>query len=267
MRDPNNIKQFEEEIDGNIIIINSLPSYNIEDYDLFDEKDFKKYLDDVEKAVRTSFEYKEFISYLREYMDMNKCSYYENVNNIDTFKIKIEIHHEPITLYDMCIVVYNKRVALHEDLDVEMVAKEVMYLHYLLYVGLIPLAETVHELVHNQYLFVPTTKVLGYYKNFVESYKEYFLPEQLETLEKIEEATEDLEYVNNSYKDLLKVNYIYIDASGAYNLPTAEDMVNIMKARLCDIKHSNNNQNAPILPDNVEAKPLIKPFFINKTTT
>ena len=263
MRDPSNIKTVENLPDGNVIVINSLPTYDIPDYDLFNEKDFKKYLDDVEKTIRGSFEYKAFIAYLRENMDMNKCSFYQNVNNIDTFKIKIEIHHEPITLYDMCIVVYNKRVAMHEDLDIEMVAKEVMYLHYMLYVGLIPLAETVHELVHNQYLFVPTTKVLGYYRNFVEAYKPYFLPEQLETLDNIEEATENLEH-KDDYKDLLKVDYIYVDASGAYDLPSADEMVNLMKLRIHEIKNGSQNCNIPV--DNGGGE-LITPFIIKDGTT
>lgn len=239
MRDPDNIKQIDEVNNHLVITFNELPEYDIDDYDLFDEKDFKKYIDDIEKAVRSSFEYREYTNYLRTYMDMNKCSFYKNVNNIDTFKIKIEIHHEPITLYDMCIVVYNKRLAMHEDLDVEMVAKEVMYLHYCMYVGLIPLAETVHELVHGQYLFVPTSKVFGFYKKFIESYKDYFLPEQLDILDKIETATTSLDN-SNDYKDLLNVDYIYIDASGAYDLPKASDVVSMMKSRIYELKYGEN---------------------------
>ena len=83
---------------------------------------------------------------------MNKCSFYENVSNIDSNDIKIEIHHEPISLYDICIIVYNKRNFFHENLSE--LLKEVMLLHYKLLIGLIPLAETVHELVHNKYLFI-----------------------------------------------------------------------------------------------------------------
>lgn len=255
MRDPDNIKEIEEINENSIITFNELPEYDIEDYDLMDEKDFKKYIDDIEKKiVRNSFEYKQYIGYLRNYMDMNKCSFYKNVNNIDTFKIKIEIHHEPLTLYDICIIVYNKRVAMHEDLDPEMVAKEVMFIHYSMYVGLIPLAETVHELVHGQYLFVPTSKVFGFYRNFVEAYKPYFLPEQLDILDKIEEATERLDH--DEYKKLLHINYIYIDASGAYDLPKASDVVTMMKSRLYELKYGESEPQ----PEDSTITPV---YFVN----
>ena len=143
------------------------------------------------------------------------------------------LYHEPLSLYDICIIVYNKRVAFHEPLDEEYVAKEVMYLHYNLMVGLIPLAETVHQLVHAQYLFVPTTAVLGKYKEFVERYKPYMLPEQLETLEHIEEQT--AVYNGQDAKQILSRNYIYIDASGAYELPKTEDIVRLVKGRINEI--------------------------------
>lgn len=234
MRDPNSIKKgYELDAPPTVIEMHDIPPYNLYDFDLNDEKSFKKYIQTVEKTVRNSYEYKALILYLREYMDMNKCAFYENVNNIDTTKIHIEIHHEPLSLYDISLIVYNKRVTFNEPLDEEYVAKEVMYLHYNLMVGLIPLAETVHELVHAQYLFVPTTAVLGKYKEFVDRYRPYMLPEQLEVLEHIEEATRV--YDHDDAKTVLSTNYIYIDMTGAYQLPKTEDIINMLKGRIKDI--------------------------------
>ena len=93
-------------------------------------------------------------------MDMNQCSFLQ-VSNNDAYKIKIEIHHYPFTLYDIVCIVYKKRVANYESLDVEMIAKEVTMLHYKLLVGLIPLSVTVHQLVHEGKLFIPVQNVLG----------------------------------------------------------------------------------------------------------
>lgn len=249
MRDPLNLNPIEYNNEEYIVIsLDQIPEYDIEDYDLMDDKDFKKYMSDVEKSVRGSFEYKHMIQYMRENMDMNKCSFYENVNNIDTTKIKIEIHHEPITLYDICLIVFNKRKFYHESLTVEMVAKEVMYLHYNLLIGLIPVAETVHELIHNQYLFVPTDKVLGKYKEFVEMYHEFMLPEQFDVLNRIEEATRAY---NDDYQTLLGRNYIYLDLSGAYKFPTMEEVIESMKNRINDIREKKNNT-------------LITPVFFEK---
>lgn len=234
MRDPNNmIKSYEMEAPPTVIKMNEIPPYDLYDFDLNDEKSFKKYMQTIEKCVRQSFEYRALINFLREYMDMNQCAFYQNVNNTDTTKVHIEIHHEPLSLYDICLIVYNKRVAFNEPLDEEYVAKEVMYLHYNLMVGLIPLAETVHQLVHAQYLFVPTTAVLGKYREFVDRYQPYMIPEQLETLEHIEEATKV--YDSDDAKLLLSKNYIYIDMSGSYNLPKTEDIISMVKDRIKDI--------------------------------
>ena len=234
MRDPNNmIKSYEMEAPPTIIKMNEIPPYDLYDFDLNDEKSFKKYMQTIEKCVRQSFEYRALINFLREYMDMNQCAFYKNVSNVDTTKVRIEIHHEPLSLYDICLIVYNKRLAFNEPLDEEYVAKEVMYLHYNLMVGLIPLAETVHQLVHAQYLFVPTTAVLGKYREFVNRYQPYMNPEQLETHEHIEEATKV--YDSDDAKLLLSKNYIYIDMSGSYNLPKTEDIISMVKDRIKDI--------------------------------
>lgn len=135
MRDPLNLNKYEYN-ENNVIKMDDIPRFDIEDYDLFDPKEMKMCLPSVERIVRTSFEYKQYISFLKENMDMNKCSFYENISNIDNSKVKIEIHHEPITLYDICKIVYNKRSYYRELIDEEIVAKEVMILHYNLLVGL-----------------------------------------------------------------------------------------------------------------------------------
>lgn len=234
MRDPNNItKSYDIDQPPALIEMHEIPEYNLYDFDLNDEKSFKKYIKTLEKTVRDSFEYKELIQFLRRYMDMNQCAFYQNVNNADNTKVRIEVHHEPLSLYDICIIVYNKRVAFNEPLDEEYVAKEVTYLHYNLMVGLIPLAETVHQLVHAQYLFVPTTAVLGKYREFVNRYEAYMLPEQIEVLEHIEEATKV--YDDIDAKTLLSKNYIYVDMSGSYNLPKTEDVISMVKDRIKEL--------------------------------
>lgn len=255
MRDPNLLKSVEiNNNDVDILVIAHLPEYDIEDYDLFNEKDFKKYIIDIEKTCRISFEYRQMIKYLRDNMDMNKCSFYQNVNNIDTFKIKIHIHHEPLTLYDICIVVYRKRLKHKESLDVELVAKEVMFLHYKLMVGLIPLAETPHELVHNQYLFVPADVVLGHYGKFIDMYEEFFDPEQLYVLNNILEATN---VYNGEDTSILSKHFIYIDATGTYKLPALHVIQNILNTKINELKNSSI-----IKPEqqNYEQEEIIYPF-------
>ena len=243
MRDPNNINVVADTgEDITIVEIHNVPEFDIQDYDLLDDKDFKKYMKKVELIIRTSYEYKQLVAYLKNNLDMNKCSFYENVSNLDSRRIKIHIHHEPITLYDICIVVFNKRTMYHESLSEEMLAKEVMFLHYNLMVGLIPLAETPHELVHNNYLFVPTNKVMGKYKEFVDRYREFFLPEQLDILDRIEKAT--LEYnAELQAKKVLAKNYIYLDLSESMPMPTYDYIIKQMNDRINELKG-----NKPKLP-------------------
>ncbi len=226
----------------NVIKIEELPPYEIQDYDVFDEKDFRKYINDVKRSVRNSLEYREYIQYLRKYMNMNECSYFENVNNVDTSKIKIEIHHSPYTLEDIVVTVFNKRVFYGEDIDVEDVAKEVMYIHYFLMVGLIPLSETVHELVHNQYIFVPTDKVVGNYKEFEATYGNWIPEEAREKVKSYEDRT--LLYNIEVDKALLEQKQIPIQLcndTGMYELPTMESMENIINKRIEEIKYQNSH--------------------------
>lgn len=236
--EPSNIKQiqYNGEI-MNVISMDEIPEYDREDYNLSDAKDREKYFKDIERIVRNSFEYREYVSYLRDYMDMNKCSFFENVNNIESYNIKIHLHHSPITLYEIVVIVFNKRLYYKESLDAEAVAKEVMYVHYCLLIGLIPLCETVHELVHNEYLFVPNSSVLGNYKDFIELYKDWIPPEILAKLDRIEKYTQVYDEAENM--NILRTSYIYLDFSGTYKLPKLEDVLEKVKERMEQLKENN----------------------------
>lgn len=217
-----------------IIKIDNLPEFDLQDYDLDDEKDFKKYIKAVKQACRGSIEYRKYMKFLRENVDMNKCSFYENVNNLDTFAIKIEIHHDPFSLEDIVRIVYNKRRFNNEDLDVEMVAKETMYLHYKLLVGLIPLAETPHELAENGYLFIPVDKVFGNYKEFVNLYEPYMTESQLYIFDNILEYSRGYNEAENM--GVLDLKFVYVDMSGVYSLPPYEVIKTLMETRIQEIK-------------------------------
>ena len=71
------------------LTLNNVPEYDIEDYDLNVPKVFAKFISNVEKIVRNSFEYKQLVSFLRNYMNMNQCSFYKYVSNEENFNIKI----------------------------------------------------------------------------------------------------------------------------------------------------------------------------------
>ena len=191
-------------------------------------------------------EYREFINYLREYMDMNKCSFFENVSNINSYKIKIHIHHHPLTLYDIVVIVYNKRSFFEESLEAEMVAKEAMYIHYFMMVGLIPLSETVHDLVHDQLIFIPLDKVMGNWEEFLDTYSDFIPTETLEKIERYKRNT--LSFSEEENRKLLIQSPTYVKmqedqdpdcTSVSYKLPEMNDIIDAMNKKIEDIKSKN----------------------------
>lgn len=206
--------------------------FDISDYDLTNDKDARKYFFDIERICRNSFSYKRLISFLREYVDMNSCSFFENINNIDTSSIRIHIHHSPLTLFDIVTTVFRKRSALKQPLNVNLTAKEVMWIHYRLLIGLIPLSETVHELAHSGYLFIPTNVVFGNYQQFIKEYELYLDPQVISTLQKSEEYTKTYDYIKET--KILNMNMVYIDPSGAYKLPRLEELATALQQHIKD---------------------------------
>ena len=68
MQDPGNIRNIPINTNTTSLLeLTRITEFEDSVYDLDDEKDFQKYLKEVEKAVRTSIEYRRFISYLRDY--------------------------------------------------------------------------------------------------------------------------------------------------------------------------------------------------------
>ena len=249
-----------------LMIMNDVPEYTIEDYDLFNEKDFKKYIDDIETIVRSSREYKEAIQYMRKYMDMNTSAFSKNINNIESTKIKIELHHTPFTLYDIAITVFNKRSRLGEPLDIELVAKEVAYIHYLLIIGLIPLSKTEHKLVHNQALFVPVDKVLGNYEKFIDVYNKDIPEDAMQRYNTYVELTKNYNHKDNTKVLEISPTYLKLPGSdeqslGAYNLPLLQDVLNATQTRLQELTQRTPNAIESKKYDNNQK--MIKPFTIS----
>lgn len=220
-----------------ILNMSKIPDYDLEDWEFRDAKDFTKYIKFLEQTVRSSVEYREYIQYLRNAFEMNRCTIYMNVTNNLTNNIKIEVHHDPLTLYDICLIIFRKRQAAGEPLDEDNVAKEVMWCHYNGLIGLIPLSETVHELVHNGVLFIPTTHVFGNYKMFVEMYKPFFTIEQTDMLNEIERESQN--YDINKFKEILAHKELYINDNFNTN---DEEIINTLKERKMNLINQYYNK-------------------------
>ena len=168
---------------------------------------------------------------------MNECAVLENVSSKADSKIKIEIHHSPFTLYDISVIVFRKRTALNESLNINAVAEEVMYLHYICWVGLIPLSATVHDMTHNAYMFIPTNKIRGNYRPFIESYYNYINPDLLDAIDAAEQATKDA--IERKRMELFNNHRIYVNVNGSYNIPEKDRLKSDIKNHISDLKSNS----------------------------
>lgn len=128
------------------------------------EKEFITFIKNVEKLIRGSIEYKEWIGMTRDSYGTWKCAI--TGNTIE--QCSIEIHHHPYTLFDLVyIVIFNQT----KQFCSFSIAEEVMRLHFDFNIGFIPLITTIHEQYHSGNYKIPTNLILGNYKNLEQIYK------------------------------------------------------------------------------------------------
>lgn len=179
------------------------------------DKDRKKYVDRIEKIVRTSLEYRDYIQFLKEHVGLDSCIFFQNVTNGPTNKkgrISIEIHHEPLTLYDIVNAVVTKYQDEGMPLNDLLIADEVMELHYANKVGLVPLSKTAHQVIHNSTkLMVPLNMVYGEYSKFLEEYEPYIDESVFQKLEKKMDMTKSLTV--ESF-EAIKKEFTYLEVDG-----------------------------------------------------
>lgn len=177
------------------------------------EKDKVRLIKQVERVVRSSQEYRDYIKYLKDYMDMTKCTYFSGLTNKGGKRISIHIHHEPFTLYDITMIVVNKHLDLDKPINILDVAEEVMYLHYTNMVGLLPLSATVHELVHVGKIVIPLQIIYGNFIKFLDQYDRWITDDLKAILEA--KLIMSKEVIDNS---ILEKKYVYLEVDG-FNLP------------------------------------------------
>lgn len=175
------------------------------------DKDKVKLIKTVERIVRSSMEYRQYITYLRTEIDMTMCSYFTAISNRDSKRVSIEIHHEPFTLFDITQIVVEKWMAQEIPINPLLIAEEIMKLHYQNKVGLIPLSLTVHELVHDGKIFIPLQNVYGDFISFLEEYEPYISEDLQNVLEVKLRMSRDTESQDLS---ILEKKYIYLEVDG-----------------------------------------------------
>ena len=171
-----------------------------------------KLIKQVEQVVRSSIEYKDYIKFLKNQIDMNMCSFFSGVTRKEGAKVSIEIHHEPFTLFDISQIVLEKHIDDNpHNVNIIKVAEEVMKVHYMGQVGLIPISKTIHGLVHSGKLFIPLQNVYGSYVSFIEEYEDYIPNDIMAMLETKLAMSHDLDAQDTS---ILETKYTYLEVDG-----------------------------------------------------
>lgn len=191
-------------------------------------KEQVKYIKTVESLVRRSKEYKDYIKFLRDNMDMRRCTVLRGLDASTQSgkKYSIEIHHEPFTLFDIVQTIINKRLSNGQTLDMFTVADECMYLHYEGKVGLIPLSKTMHELVHNDKIFIPLQYIYQEYSEFYSEYEGFFdetLLQRIQTKINLSMKTSDI------LSDVLDTEFIYVEVDGVNFPEIPKEWENVLK--------------------------------------
>lgn len=188
------------------------PIYDDDEWKV-DAKSLTKYIKKIERFIRGSVEYKNYIKFLRDEIDMTQCYFFQNVSSIN-YKVGIEIHHSPLTLYDIVAIILNYMEINEITVNSMKIANTVMECHYKGLIGLIPLSETVHELVHSGEIFIPVDKVYGDFRKFKEIYGTGFTQEHDELLEEIIESTKQFNKEKNYSPSILERNFVYLEVEG-----------------------------------------------------
>ena len=139
----------------------------------------EKLIEYLVKIVRRTIENREFIRYMKKEMDIGRCAFYKDYDMKNGFTI--ELHHAPLTLYDITYAVAIKIFKASDNKEPFIypyqVVDEVNYLHFNGLVGLVPLNPTAHELVHDDMLDLHPQMIVGRYKEFYSMYKPYMTDE------------------------------------------------------------------------------------------
>jgi hypothetical protein len=200
---PNN----EEKIELNLSVSDfDMSSVEIGDMEEIDAK----LIGYIEKEVRNSFEYRGYIQYLKEELDLTKCALLPNIDTKIT-PVSLEFHHFPFTLYDITEVITKSMVhkAKNKTVSCFDVAETVVLEHFRNNIGLVPLTETLHQMAHNNAIIIPINKVNGNYKEFIKRYHPFIESDKVERIIMMESynGSEDAKKYNNNKLKKRIVNY------------------------------------------------------------
>jgi hypothetical protein len=178
------------QVDGNLIVKSENTAFAESFYfaKFYDDKEYKKFINSVEKLIRGSKEYKTYVELLRTNLQgLNFDNILSNITNLDA---DMEFHHYPVTLYEIVDVVMTDKLLRKKQFTSFTIAKEVMEMHYKNIIGLVPLTKMNHELAHSGDIFISKKQVFGDYREFLKLYEKAIPASLNEKIKEMEELSE-----------------------------------------------------------------------------
>lgn len=198
-----------------VMVIDNPGEYEYqENYETDTEKE--SIVKQAEALCRASMEYSDYIAYLRSNVGMDACAFFNNISKANSKKIRIEVHHAPLTLFDIIKLVLDRAIRTGDEINPMLLAEEATRIHYMNQVGLIPLSKTLHEVVHNSdKLVIPMYMVYGDFRAFLENFSEELeMKENSHIKAKIQKMIDQTRELNDKSFDVLKEKFTYITVDG-----------------------------------------------------
>ena len=170
----------------------------------------------IERIVRNLYEYTYLVYFIKNFLDINKCTFYKNYNITSGFTI--ELHHSPLTLYDITDIVVKREFEKNGYIESFIVADLIIEYHYKFMVGLVPLSPTAHELVHSGNLMIHKDLVIGNWEKFIVENKEWVNSTILNKINTLKELSSKHDF--NEFPKLLKYSPTKINVKGQRSLLT-----------------------------------------------
>lgn len=170
-----------------------IPFYKDPDY-MFSLENEVSFVKAVERMVRTSKYYSRYIAHMKNDLGMNFCQVKGNIVEDDDNGINdlIEMHHGPIfTLFDVVSIILNYMLVKNMKITTFSVANKVIEEHFKHRVQTVMLCETVHQLVHDNKVFLNYKQGFGDLYSFLEIYYEGLEESQIDKI---------LDYIEKSKK-------------------------------------------------------------------
>lgn len=212
---------------------------------LTNEKNKEKFIKSIERIIRTSIEYRNYIGYLRNEVNLTYCTLFDRIPEEVASALKIEMHHMPFTLYDIVDIILTKYLTLDRPFTRFSIANEVMDLHFSNKVGLVPLTVTAHQMMHAGKYFIKNSDVFGKYDAFAQDHKAYLTDEHLEKITRLKNTSEIT--IENARKNLTAINpELYVEYDEAdYDqvlLPEIEKIDDDEEVNIIDAKKPSSTE-------------------------